>query len=434
MDATRVMERKTTVAEGTHHYIFADQEQPDQWVEAITWKNMQDTEFDRILETILALFENSAPQRITISCLNQYVTTTPVAKITALVDDVVSHLTGTIHQVSFPTLLYLPSNFYYWRECKEVNDYLRKTSSEHNLPTLNLSRSFVQRQGSQWVVASSLFKEFRENTGFGTELTPHAFHRYYARLLRFHETAYDCDVPYSTPEADPAPLPLHQTNAYTKKEYTRSLLVGLGYSITLPKQVKSNEKNSKMYQAYVRHLKEQEERKQAQDQDKDQVEDMEVETRGVKRPSAVPVGRGRGKTERREYETMPVLKKTMWDMLTQIAELKEAKKDLEKQLAKERKLRESGDADYYRQKRQLRGAEIRYGELNRTIERISEDSYRDNLDWKSMEKEWKAERKELQQRLDDERRVVGVLEGKVQVYELALQGKSKGATKGKRTE
>ncbi len=46
MDATRVIERKTTVAEGTHHYIFADKEQPDQWVEAITWKNMQDTEFD----------------------------------------------------------------------------------------------------------------------------------------------------------------------------------------------------------------------------------------------------------------------------------------------------------------------------------------------------------------------------------------------------
>ena len=453
MENSSLIVRKTALKEGTSHHVLSDLDEPEAWTPTIRWRTVSDVDFDDLLEIVLSLLEQETPQRISIPCLQQYVTIPiPAPKICQLIDDIADHIKDCPqHQVAFPTLRYPPAHFMYWPEYKLVNDHIRCRSSELSWPTLNLSRSFLMRQGATWCVSGNLYEEYRREEGFGTTLTKVAFERYHARILRFHETAFDVMVPYSTPESDPVPLSLNKTNHYIRNDYTRDLLSGLGLAIADPtdakqQKKKANKKAAKMMKQYRELVSNKEasnkevSNKEASNKEvNNEVVRMEVdgeEQRGVKRPMGDPsMAVPRGQTRRPgwktvEYETMPVLKGTMADMLSQIAYLKESKRDLENQLSRERRLRKDRDADYYRHRRQLRGAEIRYGEYNRTIERVTEEHYRDNLDWKQLQEEWLEERKDLLKDLRDERRRVRVLEERVEERE-GERKKNKGTVRGK---
>ncbi len=285
----------------------------------------------------------------------------------------------------------------------------------------------------------SLYEEYRREEGFGTTLTKAAFERYHARILRHHETAFDCIVLYSTPESGPVPLSLNKINHYIHNDYTRDLLSGLGLAIADPTDAKQQKKKeNKKAAKMMRQYREMVSNKEASSKkvSNNEVTRMEIdgpgdEQRGVKRSLVEPsMTAARGRVRRPgwksvEYETMPVLKGTMADMLSQIAYLKESKLDMENQLSRERRLRKDRDADYYRHKRQLRKSEY-----NRTIERVTEEHYRDNLGWRQLQQEWLEERKDLLKDLRDERRRVGVLEGRVEVLE-GERKKNKGAVRGK---
>ncbi|MCP3663147.1 MAG: hypothetical protein GY696_11735, partial [Gammaproteobacteria bacterium] len=211
-------------------------------------------------------------------------------------------------------------------------------------------------------------------------------------------------------------MSLNKTNHYIRNDYTRDLLSGLGLAIADPTDAKQQKKKeNKKAAKMMRQYRELVSNKEASNKEvsNNEVTRMEIdcdEQRGVKRSLGEPsMAAPRGQTCRPgwkpvKYKTMPVLKGTMADMLSQIAYLKESKRDLENQLTRERRLRKDRDADYYRHRRQLCGAEIRYGEYNRTIERVTEEHYRDNLDWCQLQQEWLEERKDLLKDLRDERR------------------------------
>ncbi len=113
--------RKTALMEGTSHHMFSDLDEPEAWTTSIHWRSV---------------------------CVVDAAADFPS------VYDVVAHLKDCPqHQVSFPTLRYTPAHFMYWPEYKIVNDHIRCRSSELSWPTLNLSCSFMMRQGATWVVS-----------------------------------------------------------------------------------------------------------------------------------------------------------------------------------------------------------------------------------------------------------------------------------------
>ena len=436
MDASNIIAREVKLAEGTQHHILADIDVPDVWPEAIRWRNCQDLDLEKLMEVVLSILERSDPQRLSLPCLLQYVCTEPATKVCQFIDDLVSHVTGTPHQVSCPTLRFNPSSFMHWADTKCINDHIRKVSSEMSWPTLNLSRSYLQRQGASWCVAARLFVEFEAKTGFGTSLTATGLERYQARLLRHHESAFDSPIPYSTPESDPAPMPIYATNAYVRSDYHKDLLIGLGYAVMLPagRKTKSKGKAVEKSKEVVKVV----------NAEGETVENMEVdvpEPRGVKRSSegnSVPVasgsGRGRGRRpgwEPKMHQTIPVLKGTMCDMLHQIQYLKENLIESNRERDLELKRRRERDADYYRQKRQLRNVDVRYGEYQRAIARMSEENHHDMEAWKDLRADWNRERDELLADLKSERRRNDMMEGKLAVYESRSEKKkSKAAERG----
>ena len=427
MDATQVIVRKTALAEGTAHTVFSELQQPDSWPETIRWRNTSDLEVDRLMEVLLGLLEREEKQRISIPCLQQYVADVSVAKLCSMLDDLAIHVRDNNgrHQISCPTLRFVPSTFMYWGEIKQLNDHIKQVSSQQGWPTLNMARSFMMRQGARWVVASKLYCEFNAEEGFGTTFTPLAFERYQARLLRFHETGFDTVVPFYSPVSDPEPMPLFRTNTYIRCDYTRELLVSLGYKIVLPVQAKAVKKKGKKVK--VAHKKEDE-----------KAEAMEVDgvERGAKRMCPDPVMAEVRDQERRPdwtekmYETMPVLKGTMADMLYNLSYLKEKVKGLERERDQEMRKRHAKDAECYNYSRQMRAVHIRYNEYDRKVANMAEEAYQENREWQELRREWRREKEELLDELYQERRLVNVMEGKLEVYEGGVsRKKNKGAKK-----
>ena len=431
MDATNLTIRKTALAPGTVHTVFSEHQEPENWPESVVWRTTEDLDLERLLEVLLGVFERQDQQRVSLPCLQQFVTSVTVQKLCGFLDDMSTHLKSSPHQVSCPSLIFTPSAFMYWGEIKQINDHIRKVSSEQGWPTLNLSRSYLQRQGARWVVAGGLYREYKEKTGFGTCFTTEGFTRYHARLLRFHETAFDCSVPFCQPVSDPEPLPLFRTNHYTREDYFRNLLEGLGYAAILPTQAKGKKKVKKVVEVKPQVVKEV---APAATVDEMAME-VDEEIRGVKRRCPEPIvltEAERNGLERRPdwtkamYETMPVLRGTMSDMLHQLAYLREKVRD------QERERRKEGDKDYYNHKRQMRNVHVRYGEYERQIRRAAEENYREHEDWVELRKEWAREKEQLQDELYRERRLVGVMEGKLDVFEGRVDlKKSKGARRGK---
>ncbi|MCP3663336.1 MAG: hypothetical protein GY696_12715, partial [Gammaproteobacteria bacterium] len=267
-------------------------------------------------------------------------------------------------------------------------------------------RNFLCRQGGKWSTAGQCYQEFLDGEGLGSTLSAQGMQRYVSRLERLHAHGFEVETPVVAPVDEGVPLVLHKTNCYVESRYHCEILRGMGYLPTLSKEAKKKEKKEKKSQEDINRVRALIEPGPA---------------KGVKRPRDSPslssLGRGRGKRFGVELETMRVCKGTIADMMSQIGYLKAKVDGAERECDRQRRRAERLDADYYRQKREIRSGEIRCREKDKMIEKISADHYHDNADWSSVRREWLKEKEVLLNDIEDERRRVSALQGKLSVYE-----------------
>ena len=154
--------------------------------------------------------------------------------------------------------------------------------------------------------------------------------------------------------------------------------------------------------------------------------------RAVKRPKLDGfVNRGRGRARVKgpaEFETMPVLKGTLADMLIQIHDLREDLKEARSDADRYRKKRDSLERDLKISEREVRASDFRCAEYDRWIARRSEEHHQECEDWRQVRAELRLEVADLKDDLEAECERVHVLEGKLSVYE-AVAKKTRGASR-----
>ena len=437
MDASNMMEiavsevqgpKVTPLVPGTKHYIVSEIEQPFGWEEKIKWITCADQINTELVYTVCQFMSRPEPHRITIAAVGQFVGVMDRKDIFKLIEELLETVNGTKHQLGFTTVRYTPASFMYWSLVSEINKFLWEKASQHGFPILNLHRSFQVKQGQKWAVAPRCFEEFVDGVGFGSTLSPIGLERYQSRLIKFHAAAYDVETACTQKFCDTEPIPLADTYTYVENEATRELLLSLGFTlkerpVVKPKKNKKKGKELSVQSSVPAAV--------AGTSAAPAVDGC----RAVKRPKLDGfVNRGRGRARVKgpaEFETMPVLKGTLADMLIQIHDLREDLKEARSDADRYRKKRDSLERDLKISEREVRASDFRCAEYDRWIARRSEEHHQECEDWRQVRAELRLEVADLKDDLEAERERVHVLEGKLSVYEAVAKKprKTRGASR-----
>ncbi len=423
------------VSPGTVHSHLSDVDQPDEIPENLTWRVCQELCPERLLELVMTFVERSEPQRLSISAFQLYVGLYPVNEIKEKIDQVLEVARGTQHIISVCTLRYLPSSFVQWDVISEVNRHIAQRAQEESLPLLNLHRSFLCKQGTDWVTASRCYQDFLMKEALGSVLSDIGVCRYRSRIVSFHGF-FDQNVAVVRPLVEQAPLPLWETFQYTEDPTAAELLSSVGYELKTKEGVmKEKRVAKKRAKKIAAALAEQEEAKKAGPADRQEVG---VVQRGRRQEKGRKRSRARSwDTEKvsvsrpLNYQLMSIDQGTFRDMVSQIGTLKENLRkmaiklqDTEDRLrnrdnyvTKMEVLKDKMKQEVSITRRSEKATEFRCQEAERYISRQAERHHEEQLEWREAQAEWRTERKELESALEKAQEKVRVQGLQMAVFE-----------------
>ena len=403
--------KEVVLAEGTRHTILSDVEESGEFPVQISWVCTVELDTERFLELALSILSNPEPQRLSCPGLNQFVGIFSVTRICEMIEVMAEAAENTPHILVVPTFIYRPSQYNVWADTKEINTYLRRRSIDKSMPLLNLGRSFMARQQSDWVPAGCCFHEYVEGIGLGTRFSSAGMTRYVSRLIRFHSFL---DSGMESPlldQAETAPLAPWLTFQFTEKAETAAILTEYGYNLRKRKAARMEKKVEK------KALK----RRQSGEKVKAQVK--------VKAKVVAPVC----ETEVVEametddlpgqYNVLPVDVSTFRSMVSQVKDLKaevkgvhEGSADKDKELVKLRRALEGYKKEVRNYKYDLASTERRNKTLERHIMRQSERHHGDMMDYQDDKRNWGIERGELLDRIEEETEKRQIIECQYKVW------------------
>ena len=393
-----ILPKELSLCEGTRHTVMSDVEEPGSFSDQIKWITTTEYDQERFTELAMSILESPEHQCVTVPALQQFVGLMSVNDFTKLIDLLVDTADACNHKLVIPTMIYKPAQYQQWDMVKEVNTYLRQKSLDMSSPLLNLSRSFLSRQQSSWVVSGICWQEYVDGTGLGSCLSTSGLQRYASRLERFH-SFLDSGVESPVSElVECPPLPLWHSFCFSEKRETAAILTDFGYNLRkrkAPQPRKAAKKSSSPSSA---------QKSKVVPRKKKPVSPVAEVVVAVGEPEKVEVM----ETEE-SFSVLPVDVATFRCMISQVSDLKgelrtartegESK---EKELRRIRKALEGYKKEVKNLKYEMGGVERRNRTLERHSERQAESHYQDSLDWVDEKREWGMERGELLDRLDEE--------------------------------
>ena len=437
--------RDLEVSPGTSHCHLSDVEEPDSVPPQLNWRYCGELCPERLLELIFSYMEKGQPQRLSISAFQLFVGLHPEREIIKVIDEALEAAKGTAHIISICTLRYLPSSFVTWDTVNNINRHIARRSQEEGLPMLNLHKSFLQRQGSDWVTSGLCYQDFVEKSALGSVLSAMGVCRYRSRIISFHGH-FDQNVAVVKPLVDQAPLPLWYTYQYTEDDVASELLTSLGYELKTRVMAVKEKKKAKKLAKRVEAAK--------------ALQQEPVNGEGVGKAVAQQRGRKQERGRKRarswdsekcsvtrpyNYTLMSIDTETFRGMVSQIGDLKEKLRQAVKKLQEtEDKLRQRDNhlvklevlkdklrSDAKISERSEKACEFRCREAERYITRQAERHHEELLEWREAQSEWRSEKKELERKLEQAEDKVRVQGMQMSVWEdwcrkqTAKQGSSK---------
>ena len=416
--------RDLQISPGTSHVHLSDIESPDCVPDQLNWRCCAELCPERLLELVMSLMEKKEPQRLSMTAHQLFLGLYPVRDIKKSIDDVLEAAKGTHHVISVCTMRYLPSSFVMWDQINDINRHIAQRAQEENLPLLNIHKSFLCRQGPDWVTSGMCYLDFVNKSALGSVLSQIGVCRYRSRIVSFH-SFFDQNVAVVRKVVDQAPLPLWETFQYTEDEVAAELLTSLGYVLKTRVVVSKEKKLAKRRAKRVAvALAEQEADKAVNGGESGDQGVVQVASNGQRgrRPE-----KGRKRSHARSwdtercsvtrpynYELMSIDKSTFRGMISQIGDLKESLRKLSKKLeATEDRLRNRDNSvvkmecmrDKLKQevsitRRSEKATEFRCQEAERYISRQAERHHSELEEWREAQVEWRQEKKELQTKLE----------------------------------
>ena len=407
-----------SVSPGTVHSHFADVDQPEDIPENLRWRVCSELCPERLIELIMSYMERKEPQRISVTAFQLYLGIYPEREIKGAIDEVLGAARGTQHVISICTLRYLPSSFIMWDQVSSLNKHIAQRAQEEGLPLLNLHRSFLCRQGADWVTAAMCYQDFVTKEALGSVLSEIGVCRYRSRIVSFHGF-FDQNVAVIKQLVDQTPLPLWETFQYTEDPVASELLSSLGYDLkTRDAVMKEKRVAKKKAKRVAAALAEQEEAKRASvaaGQEESVVQRGRRQEKGRKRSRARSFDTEKVSVTRPyNYQLMSIDAGTFREMVSQIGTLKENLRKMSLKLQEtEDRLRNRDNTvtkmevvkDKMKQemsitRRSEKATEFRCKEAERYISRQAERHHSEQLEWREAQAEWRAEKKELEQKLE----------------------------------
>ena len=393
------------LAEGCVHTILSDLEEPGDLSGQVTWVMTAEFDPERFAEVAMSLLESADKQRITAPGVQQFLGIMAIEDILRLIDLLVDRAEATNHILVIPTFIYRPAQYVLWPLVRQVNAYLRHKAIEKSRPLLNLARSFVARQQSDWVASAGCFSEYCDGSGLGSSMSETGMTRYVSRLLRFH-VFLDSGVESPVPEdKECAPLPLWCTFSFTEKSETAEILSSFGYNLRKRKADRAAKKVAR--------------RKLSVAKGKAVKEEKRVVMGEPEKVEVMDTGDQQG-----DYSVLPIDAVTFRSMVAQIGTLKkelceekDCSKGKDKELGRIRKALDGYKSDIRLYKEEVRSMERRCHTLEREQVRQTERHYDDQMDWTDIKREFQIEIQDLQDKLEDETLKRQAIEAKFTVWE-----------------
>lgn len=431
--------RDLEVSPGTSHHHLSDVEEPESVPPQLNWRFCGELCPERLLELVLSFMEKSQPQRLSISAMQLYIGLYPEREILKVIDEILESARGTCHVLSICTVRYLPSQFISWDSVNVINRHIAQRSQEGGLPLLNLHKSFLQRQGSDWVTSGLCYRDFVEKTALGSVLSDMGICRYRSRIISFHGH-FDQSVAVVKTIVDQAPLPLWNTYQYTEDDVASELLTSLGYELrtraAVDKEKKVAKKKAKRVAAALA------EQREAVEAEKD-ASGGQKRARGRGQENGRKRARSCTVTRPYNYTLMSIDTQTFRDMVTQIGDLKEKlRQSVKKVQETEDRLRQRDNAvvklevmrerlrsDVKITERSEKATESRCREAERYITRQAERHHAELVEWQEAQAEWRRDRKVLEQKLEQAEDKVRVQGLQMSVWEDWVRKQSSSSSK-----
>ena len=394
-----------TLEPNTQHCIVSEYESPPNCPVDLGWKCVVEMDLDGVVEMVVKMLERPTAQRISVPALQQFIGLDEREVLETAICTLIDAAAGTPHVISLPTLRFVPGAFLFWGDCAYLNELIWRKSVEANVPVLNIHKTFMSRQGREWITAASLYSEFCSGEGFGTLLNEAGMCRYTSRLCRFHMNGFGNEAPVTMPP-EIRPIDLWRTFLYTENETMAAMLVDMGYTCEGKAAVQAKKKAKAKGELSKGDKKVKGEKVLCQQEPVP----MEVEPEGGDGPVVpvpVPVNVKRQRTNvlsyRRpaDYTVISIDKSTFKEMIRDNGLLREDLRKVSSVLVANDETIKQLKLEVERFERQAIVAKSRHRECKRLLSKSGDEAMADLREWKDLKSDLETTIKDLEWDVQD---------------------------------